>query len=125
MNDRIPLPSDWPGQARQMGLVAEGDYTVLVKCVECESPNRFRAEYRIQDEGPFMNWVLFETFAMDTYAAKFYDLLLALGIDEQAAELDPGQLTGETLRVTVKHRKDDNDKTWSNVVAHHPYNQGE
>ena len=123
MSDSIPLPSDWAGQARQMGLVAEGDYAVLVKCVERESQNRLRAEYRIQDEGPFANWVLFETFAMDSYAAKFFDLLLALGIDEDAADVDPGQLAGGRLRVTVKHRRDNDGKTWANVSDHHLHNQ--
>ena len=58
---------------------------------------RLRAEYRIQDFGPFVNWVLFETFALDTYAAKFYEMLLALGIDEQVTNLELDQLTGMKL----------------------------
>ena len=123
MSESIPLPSNWAQQARQMGLVAEGDYAVLVERLESDSQTRLRAEYRIEDTGPYNNWVLFEHFAMDSHAAKFYDLLLALGIDEQASDLRLEQLIGMKLRVTVKHRKDDDGKTWSNVTAHHPHNQ--
>ena len=125
MSARIPLASDWPQQGRQMGLVAEGDYMVVVESLDYEPQNILRAKYRIQDEGAFANWLLFETFAMDTYAAKFYDLLLALGINEQATDLDPEQLAGMRVRVTVKQRKGDDGKTWSNVVAHHPVNRNE
>ncbi len=120
MNSKIILPDDWAKQGKQKGLVAEGDYTVIVECIESEPQNRLHAEYRIQDPGLYANRMLSETFAMDTYAAKFFDLLLALGINEQAVELEPEQLNGMTLRVTVKHRKDDDGKTWANIVAHHP-----
>lgn len=123
MSVQIHLPRDWAQQARQVGLVPEGDYVVTVQRVECESETRFRAEYRIEDEGPCQSWVLFEKFSMDKFPAKFYDALFAAGFPEDAVLVEPEQLAGSRLRVTVKHRKGDNGKTWANVVKHQPAGQ--
>ena len=119
MNDVVQLKFGWSDIGKQRNLVPEGDYSVRVESLEWDE-DRIRAEFCILDEGPHCGWTLYESFNLESYSAKFYEFLHTCRVNEDAEEVTLSSLLHEVLEVTVKHRKDDDDKIWANINRYAP-----
>ncbi|HRI86616.1 MAG TPA: hypothetical protein PLJ47_09475 [Candidatus Hydrogenedentes bacterium] len=117
--DFIELPADWTEDDREVYLVPEGNYQVLVERISQVPGGRVVVEMKILDDGSCASKKLFASYTLGTPAGKrlFKEILAAIGVQPEGTVLTPSLCKNKLLDVTVKHNARDG-KMYANVVEH-------
>jgi hypothetical protein len=102
--------------------VPPGTYSVAIKKMIMNTPNRVTALYEVLDEGAMKGKSIFDNFNVEFEQGQklLREMLGAIGILPRSSQFDVDLCVGKTLSIVVRH-KEDAGKVYVNVTDHLPF----
>ena len=120
MSEIYQLPPNWPEIDTSRRLIPEGWYTVRVSEITSPSANRIDIVFEVLDEGEYLGWSIYETFTTnnDNGVKALKKFVETVGVETPNLTIDLRACKHKVLRVKIRHKPDDQEQIWANVVAH-------